>query len=229
MTHRFSAVQEAIQAFAERENSVYGEMMTAFAQVQEQETRLHEIEDLMAQGQMGDNLMDEYGTIQEQFEAAGGYDYEFRIKQVLQGLGFDQSQWETPLRHLSGGQQTRALLARLLLEPRSPPERLWQEPLVSSQLLEYELWNRVHAYNLASQLGDEVDGLLMRVGMLEMTRLVLAKALEPLPIALRTLDSLHLATMDFVRAQGETVELASYDHRLVACAQAIGIPLTAAL
>ena len=69
----------------------------------------------------------------------------------------------------------------------------------------------------------------MRVGMVEMTRLVLAKALEPLPIALRTLDSLHLATMDFVRAQGEAVELASYDHRLVACAQAIGIPLAAAL
>src|SRR5260221_8588135 len=108
--------QEAMQAFVERDNTVYAEMMTAFARVQEQEVRLHEIEDLMAQGQMGDDLMDEYGTIQEQFEAAGGYDYEFRIKQVLQGLGFDQSQWETPLSFLSGGQQTRALLARLLLE-----------------------------------------------------------------------------------------------------------------
>ena len=108
--------QEAMQAFVERDNTVYAEMMTAFARVQEQEVRLHEIEDLMAQGEMGDDLMDEYGTIQEQFEAAGGYDYEFRIKQVLQGLGFDQSQWETPLSFLSGGQQTRALLARLLLE-----------------------------------------------------------------------------------------------------------------
>src|SRR5205085_9674714 len=78
--------------------------------------RLHEIEDLMAQGEMGDDLMDEYGHLQEKFEAAGGYDYEFRIKQVLQGLGFDQKQYETPLKHLSGGQQTRALLARLLLE-----------------------------------------------------------------------------------------------------------------
>jgi uncharacterized protein len=118
-------------------------------------------------------------------------------------------------------------LARLLLEPRSPPERLWQERLVSSQLLEYEVWNRVHAYNLAGQVGGEVQRLLMRVGMVEMTRSVLAKALEPLPIPLRTLDSLHLATMDFVRAQGETVELASYDHRLVAGAQALGIPLAA--
>jgi uncharacterized protein len=116
-------------------------------------------------------------------------------------------------------------LACLLLEPRSPPELLWQERLVSSQLLEYEVWNRVHAYNLAGRVGDEVQTLLMRVGMVEMTRSALMKALEPLPIPLRTLDSLHLATMDFVRAQGETVELASYDGRLVAAAQAIGIPL----
>jgi predicted nucleic acid-binding protein len=118
-------------------------------------------------------------------------------------------------------------LARLLLEPRSPPDRLWQERLVSSQLLEYEVWNRLHAYHLADQVGGEVQGLLMRIGMVEMTRSVLAKALEPLPIPLRTLDSLHLATMDFVRAQGETVELASYDHRLVSGAQARGIPLAA--
>lgn len=108
--------QEAMQAFSERENNVYEEMMTAFADVQIQEKRLRELEDLMAQGEMGDTVMDEYGTIQEKFELAGGYDYEYRIKQVLQGLGFDKALYETPLRQLSGGQQTRALLARLLLE-----------------------------------------------------------------------------------------------------------------
>jgi hypothetical protein len=54
-------------------------------------------------------------------------------------------------------------LARLFLEPRSPPERLWQERLVSSQLLEYEVWNRVHAYNLADQAGVAVQRLLMRI------------------------------------------------------------------
>jgi predicted nucleic acid-binding protein len=118
-------------------------------------------------------------------------------------------------------------LARLLIEPRSPPERLWQGRLVSSQLLEYEVWNRVHAYNLADQLGGEVQRLLMRVGMIEMTRSVLARALEPLPIPLRTLDSLHLATMEFVRARGQTLELASYDDRLLAAATAIGITTTA--
>jgi predicted nucleic acid-binding protein len=118
-------------------------------------------------------------------------------------------------------------LARLLLEPRSVPEELWQERLVSSQLLEYEVWNRVHAYGLAESIGNEAQALLLRVGMVEMTRSVLAKALEPQPIPLRTLDSLHLATMDFLRGRGETVELASYDARLVATARALGIPLAA--
>jgi predicted nucleic acid-binding protein len=116
-------------------------------------------------------------------------------------------------------------LARLLLVPRSPPDRLWQERLVSSQLLEYEIWNRVHAYGLGGSVGNEAQALLLRVGMVEMTRSVLARAVEPLPIPLRTLDSLHLATMDFLRDRGDTVELASYDNRLTAAAQALGIPL----
>ena len=116
-------------------------------------------------------------------------------------------------------------LARLLLEPRSPPEQLWTERLVSSQLLEYEVWNRLHAYNLAGSVGTEAQALLMRVGLVEMTRSVLAKALEPLPIPLRTLDALHLATMDFLRGRSEGVELASYDSRLIAAAGALGIPL----
>jgi predicted nucleic acid-binding protein len=118
-------------------------------------------------------------------------------------------------------------LAWLLLEPRSPPEQLWTERLVSSQLLEYEVWNRLHAYNLAGSVGTEAQALLMRVGLVEMTRSVLTKALEPLPVPLRTLDALHLATMDFLRGRSDSVELASYDSRLIAAAGALGIPLAA--
>jgi predicted nucleic acid-binding protein len=116
-------------------------------------------------------------------------------------------------------------LARLLVEPRSPPEQLWQQRLVSSRLLEYEIWNRVHAYGLIDSIGNEAKALLQRVGMVEMTRSVLAKALEPLPLPLRTLDALHLATIEFIRAQSGAVELASYDNRLVAAAQARGVPI----
>ena len=55
-------------------------------------------------------------VLQEKFELAGGYDYNLRIKQVLTGLGFSEDQWRLPLPHLSGGQKTRVLLGRLLLE-----------------------------------------------------------------------------------------------------------------
>jgi len=62
-----------------------------------------------------DALLQRYGTIQARFEFRGGYEYEARIRQVLTGLGFSEHEFEYPLTHLSGGQRTRALLARLLL------------------------------------------------------------------------------------------------------------------
>ena len=108
--------QEAVEAFAGRAHSVYDEMLTAFAHLHEQEARLREMEGRMAAGEATDELMAAYGDAQDLFLQAGGYDYETRIKQVLEGLGFDQEGWATPLSVLSGGQKTRALLARLLLE-----------------------------------------------------------------------------------------------------------------
>ena len=59
--------------------------------------------------------------------------------------------------------------------------------------------------------------------MIELTRLSLRRALEPFPIGIRTLDALHLATLDFIRGSGESVQLASFDNRLLAGARALGI------
>jgi hypothetical protein len=66
--------------------------------------------------------------------------------------------------------------------------------------------------------------LLAGIELVEMDRLALLRALERFPIAVRTLDALHLATIEFLRGQGEAVERASYDNRLIAAAQALGIP-----
>jgi hypothetical protein len=118
-------------------------------------------------------------------------------------------------------------LARLLFEPRSPAAPFWQERLVSSRLLEYEVWNRVHAYGLISSHAEPARLLLMGIELLEMDRPMLARALEPWPMPLRTLDALHLATVEFLRTQGEPVELASYDNRVLAAARALGIPIAA--
>ena len=117
------------------------------------------------------------------------------------------------------------LLADLFAEPQSPPETLWDQDLASSRLLAYEVWNRVNAHGRMISHGARARGLLARVNITEMSERVLVRAVEPFPIAVRTLDALHLATMEFLRGQGESVALASYDYRLVAAAQALGIAL----
>jgi ATP-binding cassette, subfamily F, member 3 len=108
--------QEATQAFAGQTQTVYGEMLAVFTPLRQQEQKLRQLEQAMAQGETTADLMAQYSQAQEAFELAGGYDYELEIKQVLTGLGFSESDWSMPLAHLSGGQKTRLLLARLLLE-----------------------------------------------------------------------------------------------------------------
>ena len=108
--------QEAVDAFADRTNSVYTEMLTVFADLQDQQSRLNALEAQMAEGNTNAELLTEYGRLQEAFEHAGGYELDLRIQQTLEGLGMGRQSWHMPLNHLSGGQKTRVLLARLLLE-----------------------------------------------------------------------------------------------------------------
>jgi hypothetical protein len=118
------------------------------------------------------------------------------------------------------------VLARLFAEPRSPPDRFWAETFISSRLLEYEVWNRVHARRPAAAYYENAGELLARVDLIELATHVLARALEPFATPVRTLVGLHLATLDFLRTEGDPVELASYDNRLITAAQALGIQLT---
>jgi hypothetical protein len=122
---------------------------------------------------------------------------------------------------------TSDALAHLLAEDRTPPERLWQVPLIASRLLEYEVWNRIHLRGLGRSHGEDVRALLGHVALIELSPPVLARALEPFPTAVRTLDALHLASLEFLRSRGQTIELASYDERMLAAARALRIPLFA--
>jgi hypothetical protein len=121
--------------------------------------------------------------------------------------------------------ETSVALAHLLAEDRCPPESLWKSQLTSSRLTEYEVWTRVHARRLGGSHGDAVRSLLQRLGWLELTPTVLARALEPWPMSLRTLDALHLASIEFLRSRGERVTLASYDHRIIRAALMLKIPI----
>jgi len=114
-------------------------------------------------------------------------------------------------------------LAHLLAEDRFPPDTLWQQPLISSRLLECEIWNRINAHHLQASHGDAVRNLIERVAMIEMVGPVLTRALQPFPAPVRTLDAIHLAALEFIRAQKKSVQLASYDDRLIAAARLLGI------
>lgn len=87
-------------------------------------------------------------------------------------------------------------LAQLLTEDRTPPDKLWTEPLISSRLLEYEIWCRLIARKLDRSHGEQARALLGRVAMIEMAGPVLARALEPFPVAVRILDALHLSSLE---------------------------------
>jgi len=118
-------------------------------------------------------------------------------------------------------------LAYLLAESRAPPAALWDSELVSSRLLEYEVWNRIHARRLGGSLGEETRALISGIELIDLSEPVLARALEPWPTEIRTLDALHLATVEHLRSLGGSIELASYYARLVDAARAVAVPIAA--
>jgi len=110
------------------ERALWDEMLTAFEELRTREAQLVALTEQMSDPNRDDldELIERYGRLEHDFELDGGYTYETRTRQVLQGLGFSPDDFQMPLAHLSGGQQTRALLARLLLE--SPDLLVLDEP-----------------------------------------------------------------------------------------------------
>ena len=111
--------QEASYSKSRREDlqlSLWASCLLAFDELRVMEEKVRHLEHLMADPEHMEEALARYGPMQEAFELAGGYTYPARIRQVLNGLGFSQQSHSQPLSLLSGGERTRALLARLLLE-----------------------------------------------------------------------------------------------------------------
>ncbi len=120
------------------------------------------------------------------------------------------------------------VLAQLLAEDRFPDPAFWHDgPLVSSRLLEYEVWNRINGRGLGQSHADDVRLLLGRLAFLELAPPVLARAVEPFPRSVRTFDALHLASIEFLRGLGQRPLLATYDRRLAEAATSLDISLAA--
>ena len=106
--------------------TLYEEMLGVFADLRAQQEELRRLEAAMADPERRDEALARYGELQVRFELAGGYAYEDRIRQVLSHLGFREADLDLPLTLLSGGQRTRALLAKLILS--QPDLLLLDEP-----------------------------------------------------------------------------------------------------
>lgn len=120
---------------------------------------------------------------------------------------------------------TSAALAELLAEDRKPDPEIWSEPLIASRLLQYEVWNRIHARRLERSHGASTMALLNRVSMLELVPMVLSRALEPFPVPVRTLDALHLASAEYLLGQHVELSLVTFDERMREAAKALKIPM----
>ena len=95
--------------------TVWDACFSVFTDLIDRQVVLERLEAEMSAPESRDQALLQYGPLQHEFERRGGYTFHTRIKQVLTGLGFSSKDFYMPLEHLSGGQRTRAFLARLLL------------------------------------------------------------------------------------------------------------------
>ena len=123
---------------------------------------------------------------------------------------------------------TSVARAHLLAEDRRSGEALWKRPLVSSRLLEYEAWNRINSRGLAASHGPLVEDLIERLlGIVELDGETLARARDPFPVPLRTVDVIHLASAVYLQGRGFRVEVTTYDARMRDGAVVLGLELYA--
>lgn len=102
----------------ESENTIYDEMLHVFDDLRRTEKQLRQMELEMGEksGEDLDKLMSDYDRLSENFRQAGGFTYEADIRAILNGFKFDESMWQMRIAELSGGQNTRLALAKMLLE-----------------------------------------------------------------------------------------------------------------
>ncbi len=154
------------------ETTLWQAMEAVFIPLLEQAERLRHLERAMASKDeaMRRAALEAYGPLLERFEAGGGFTYEGHIRRTLAGLGLNESHYNRPLSSLSGGERTRALLARLLLE--EPELLLLDEPtnhldLAGIEWLEERLKSWKGALVLVAHDRAFLDALSQRVWSLQ--------------------------------------------------------------
>ena len=106
--------------------TLWDECRTALSHLEKMQRQLEDMETAMADGIDDEDVLERYSNLQDAFDRKGGYTYENKIERTLTGLGFEKKDYQKPLNILSGGQRTRAVLAKLLLS--DPNVLLLDEP-----------------------------------------------------------------------------------------------------
>ena len=160
----------------EEATTLYQEMLGVYKELFELEENLRKLESKMeaASGQDLDKILNKYSRLQEKFEEKEGYRYESKIEGVLRGLGFVEADFEKEIKNFSGGQKTRAALAKLLLQ--EPNLLLLDEPtnhldLSAKEWLEDYLNDYPGAVVIISHDRYLLENLVDRIWELEKGRL----------------------------------------------------------
>ncbi len=103
------------EAILRGKHTLWDECLQAFENLLAMEIEMRQLEAAMSDPEQSEAALERYARLQPEFERIGGYTYETRIRQTMSGLGFEKSDYQRPIQQLSGGQRTRAALARLLL------------------------------------------------------------------------------------------------------------------
>ena len=151
--------------------TVHESALAAFGRLQQIEHEMHELEHRMAEVDADlEKVLERYSDLQHEFEREGGFEYAAKAEAILQGLGFDREQWSLETEKLSGGQQNRLGLARLLLA--EPDVLLLDEPtnhldVTAVEWLEEFLQSYASAYVIISHDRYFLDRACRRIIELE--------------------------------------------------------------
>ncbi|WP_073507590.1 ABC-F family ATP-binding cassette domain-containing protein [Streptobacillus notomytis] len=155
-------------SFASEKNTVYEELLEVYSRQKELLYEINKLNTLMAVSENIDKLLKDYEKLQHEYEITGGYEIEFKIKQVMQGLELNHFKG-SHISSLSGGEKTRVTLAKLLLQ--EPDLLILDEPtnhldIVSIEWLEEYLKKYTKAFILISHdriFLDEVCNKIMEI------------------------------------------------------------------